>query len=325
MAAQTATWGYTLSSEEFGPRDLVEQACLAEEAGFEFVTVSDHYHPWTETQGQSPFAWTTIGGVAARTNKLRVGTGVTCPIIRYHPTIVAQAAATASSLSNGRFFLGVGTGEWLNEHVVGGAWPSIAVRREMLEEAVDLMRQLWTGDTVDHRGEHYTVENARIFTVPSGEIAVVSAASGPESAQAAAAYADGLWSTAPNAEIVDAYRGAGGKGPVYGQVTVCIAGDEDQARKTALEVWPNAGIPGQLSQDLATWTHFQQVSQLVTADHVAERIACGPDPGVVVEMTHKYLDAGFDHIHFHQVGPDQRGFLEFWQTRLAPALTPASR
>lgn len=318
-----ATWGYTLSSEEFAPKDLVQLACEAEDAGFEFVTVSDHYHPWTESQGQSPFAWTTIGGVAARTNTLRIGTGVTCPIIRYHPTIVAQAAATAASLSDGRFFLGVGTGEWLNEHVAGGAWPAVDVRRQMLEEAVDVMRRLWTGDTIDHRGQHYTVENARLFTTPPGDIAVIAAASGPESAQAVAAYADGLWSTSPSTEIVDAYRQAGGRGPVYGQVTVCVASDEAQARKTALEVWPNAGIPGQLSQDLPTWTHFQQVSQLVTADKVAERIACGPEPGRIVEITRQYLEAGFDHIHFHQVGPDQRGFLDLWRTKLAAALSSA--
>jgi G6PDH family F420-dependent oxidoreductase len=319
----SATWGYTLSSEEFAPKDLVEQACQAEDAGFEFVTVSDHYHPWTESQGQSPFAWTTIGGVAARTGMLRIGTGVTCPIIRYHPTIVAQAAATAASLSDGRFFLGVGTGEWLNEHVTGGVWPAIDVRRQMLEEAVEVIRRLWTGETIDHRGRHYTVENARIFTVPPGDIPVIVAASGPDSAKAAAAYADGLWSTAPNAEIVDAYRQEGGRGPVYGQVTVCVASDEEQARKTALHVWPNAGIPGQLSQDLPTWSHFQQVSQLVTADKVAERIACGPDPDRIADVTRRYIEAGFDHIHFHQVGQDQRSFLELWRNELASILATA--
>lgn len=315
------TWGYTLSSEEFGPSELVEQSRLAEDAGFEFVTVSDHYHPWTESQGQSPFAWTTIGGVGAATMRIRVGTGVTCPIIRYHPTIVAQAAASSASLLEGRFFLGVGTGEWLNEHIAGGAWPAIEVRREMLAEAVAVMRRLWTGETVDHRGEHFTVENARIFTVPPGEIPVIVAASGASSAEAAAEYADGLWSTSPERDVVEAYRGAGGRGPVYGQVTVCYGADEDSARKTALEAWPNAGIPGQLSQDLPTWSHFQQVSELVTAERITERIACGPDPDPIVKLTKKYTDAGFDHIHFHQVGPDQRGFIDFWQSTLGRALS----
>src|SRR3954469_2340203 len=155
------TWGYTLSSEEFAPRALVDQAAMAEDAGFEFLTVSDHYHPWTQSQGESPFAWSTIGGVAMRTKSVHIGTGVTCPIIRYHPTIVAQAAATSSALLEGRFFLGVGTGEWLNEHIAGGVWPAIEVRREMLAEAVAVMRELWKGDTVDHRGQYYAVENAR--------------------------------------------------------------------------------------------------------------------------------------------------------------------
>jgi G6PDH family F420-dependent oxidoreductase len=317
------TWGYTLSSEEFGPRPLLDQACAAEDAGFEFLTVSDHFHPWTEHQGNSPFAWTTIGAVAARTQRVRIGTGVTCPIIRYHPTIIAQAAATAASLSNDRFFLGLGTGEWLNEHINGGRWPAVEVRREMLIEAIEIMRRLWSGETVDHRGEHYTVENARVFTLPPNKIDVVCAASGAESARAVAEHADGLWSTGPDAELVDAYRGAGGRGPVYGQVTVCYGPDAEQARKTALEAWPNAGIPGQLSQDLPTWSHFQQVSQLVTADKISEEIACGPDPDVAVQMTKKYVDAGFDHIHFHQVGPDQAGFLEFWKAALAPALGAA--
>jgi G6PDH family F420-dependent oxidoreductase len=249
-----------------------------------------------------------------------VGTGVTCPIIRYHPTIVAQAAASSASLLDGRFFLGVGTGEWLNEHIAGGAWPAIEVRREMLVEAVAVMRRLWTGETVDHRGDHYTVENARLFTVPQGEIPVIVAASGAESAEAAADFADGLWSTSPEPEIVDAYRRAGGRGPVYGQITVCVAADEESARKTALEAWPNAGLPGQLSQDLPTWSHFQQVSELVTADRVAQRIACGPDPDKIVDLAKKYTDAGFDHLHFHQVGPDQRAFIDFWKSTLSAAL-----
>lgn len=311
------TWGYTLSSEEFGPRALVEQAAMAEDAGFEFLTVSDHYHPWTQSQGESPFAWTTIGGVGMRTKSVQVGTGVTCPIIRYHPTIVAQAAASSSAILDGRFFLGVGTGEWLNEHIAGGAWPSIEIRREMLAEAVDVMRQLWTGETVDHRGRYYQVENARIFTPPPNDIPIIWAASGPESARAGAEHADGLWSTKPKGDIVDAYRNAGGRGPVYGQITVCWAADEQQALKTALEVWPNAGIPGQLSQDLPTWSHFEQVSTLVTEDKIGESIVCGPDPQPIVEQVKQYTDAGFDHLHFHQVGPDQAGFVEFWRSTLA--------
>jgi len=314
------SWGYTLSSEEFGPRQLVEQAQIAEQAGFEFLTVSDHYHPWIERQGESPFAWTTIGGVAARTKSVSVGTGVTCPIIRYHPTIVAQAAATSAALLGGRFFLGVGTGEWLNEHIAGGVWPAVEVRREMLAEAVEIIRHLWTGETVDHRGQHYTVENARLFTCPPSAIPIIWAASGTDSAEAAARHGDGLWATAPRAEIVDAYRRAGGRGPIYGQVTVCYAAEKEQAVKTAMQAWPNAGIPGQLSADLPTWTHFEQVSSLVTEQQLTERIVCGPDPQPFLDLVHQYVDAGFDHVHFHQVGPDQQAFIDFWNSTLAGAL-----
>lgn len=314
------TWGYTLSSEEFGPRALVEQARIAEDAGFSFLTVSDHFHPWTRSQGESPLVWTTIGGVAMATNGIPIGTGVSCPILRNHPTMVAQAAATCSSITDGRFFLGVGTGEWLNEHVIGGAWPPVDVRREMLAEAVGIMRRLWTGETVDHRGQYFTVDSARVFTEPAAPIEVIWAAAGPESAAAAAEHADGLWSTSPDPGVVGAYRAGGGTGPVYGQVTVCWASEREDAVKTALQVWPNAGVPGQLSQDLATWVEFEQVGELVTAEMITERIPCGADPAPVVEQVRAYEDAGFDHIHFHQVGADQRGFVDFWTSELAPAL-----
>jgi coenzyme F420-dependent glucose-6-phosphate dehydrogenase len=314
-------WGYTLSSEEFPPRALVEFGHHAEDAGFDFLTVSDHFHPWVEAQGHSPFAWTTIGGVGSRTGTIRVGTGVTCPIQRYHPAIVAQAAASSASLLGAhRFFLGVGTGEWLNEHIVGGHWPTIETRIEMLTEATDIMRELWTGATVNHHGLHFTVENARLFTVPDDEIPIIWAASGTTSATAGAAVADGLWSTSPDPEVVDAYRAAGGKGPVYGQVTVCYAGNRRDALDTARRAWPNAGVPGQLSQDLATWTHFEQVAELVTEEKIAERIPCGPDPEPIAELVSKYTSAGFDHIHFHQVGPDQGGFLDFWKSTLSDSL-----
>jgi G6PDH family F420-dependent oxidoreductase len=314
------TWGYTLSSEEFGPRELADLAVAAEGAGFEFVTVSDHYHPWTQSQGHSPFAWTTIGAAGALTSRVRIGTGVTCPIMRIHPAIVAQAAATSAALCDGRFFLGVGTGEALNEHIIAERWPSIEERREMLEEAIEIMRALWTGDTVDHRGRYFQVDNARLFTTPPSNIQIIMAASGKESAQTAATIADGLWSTHADAEVVDAYRSAGGSGPVIGQVTMCWAATEKEGRETALRVWPNAGVPGQLSQDLPTWTHFEQVAQLVTEDALAERVPCGPDPQPVVDAVREYEKAGFDMIHFHQVGPDQDGFLRFWREELHPAL-----
>ena len=315
------SWGYTLSSEEFGPVELVECGVAAERVGFDFLTVSDHYHPWTQSQGHSPFAWTTVGSVGARTDRIAIGTGVTCPLIRVHPAIVAQAAASSSALTGGRFFLGVGTGEALNEHITGEAWPAIEVRWEMLAEAVEIMRLLWTGETIDHWGDHYVVENARIFTRPAGPIEVIWAASGPASAALAAEHGDGLWSTSPDDEVVRAYRDAGGDGPVYGQVSLCWSDDADAALDTVHAVWPNAGVPGQLSQDLPTWTHFEQVSELVTKEMLAERIPCGDDVDRVVESVRAFTDAGFDHIHFHQIGPDQAAFLDAWNGVLLPALT----
>jgi G6PDH family F420-dependent oxidoreductase len=313
-------WGYTCSSEEFEASELVDQAEMAEQTGFDFVTVSDHFHPWTSSQGHSPFAWTTIGGIAARTDAVELGTGVTCPLIRYHPAVIAQAAATATELSGGRFFLGVGTGEALNEHITADRWPPANVRQEMLVEAIEIMRELWTGETVDYEGEFYVVENARLFSAPPEPPQIFWAASGESSAALAGEHADGLWATSPSSETVAAYRDAGGKGDVIGQLTLCFGRDKDKAIDTALEIWPNAGIPGQLSQDLPTYTHFEQASELVTRDIVAEQMPCGDDVDAVVKAAGQYADAGFTMLHFHQVGPDQHGFMEWWRDELADAL-----
>lgn len=314
--------GYTCSSEEFEASDLVRFAELAEDAGFEFVTLSDHFHPWTTSQGHSPFAWATAGAIAARTRSVRLGTGVTCPLQRVHPAIVAQAAATVSELADGRFFLGVGTGEALNEHITGQRWPPVDVRREMLVEAVAVIRRLWAGDTVDHHGRFYTVENARLFSAPRHPVDVVWAAAGEATAREAAEHADGLWITSPSVDTVDAYRGAGGSGAVYGQLTICWAPD-DEAVRTAHEVWPNAAIAGQLSQDLPTWSHFEQAATMVSAGDVAERIVCGQDVGAVVEAAREYADAGVTHLHLHQVGRDQRSFFDAWRHELRDGIEGA--
>ena len=313
-------WGYTCSSEEFDGRDLTRFAQAAEEAGFEFVTVSDHYHPWTTSQGHSPFAWTTVGAIAASTEHVGIGTGVTCPIIRYHPAVIAQAAAGANELSGGRFFLGVGTGEALNEHVTGCRWPAVDRRRAMLVEALSIMRALWEGDTVDHEGEWFTVENARLFTLPVQPIEVVVAAAGSEAAQMAAVHGDALWVTSPTREVVDAYREAGGTGRVVGQVSVCWHEDEGEATKIAFEQWPNAALSGQLSQDLPTWTHFEQAVSLARPEDVTSSIVVGADTDRLLETVGEYADAGVTAIHFHQVGPDQHGFLEAWSSTIRDAV-----
>lgn len=318
-----AEFGYSLSSEEHGPRDLVRNAARAEAAGFGFLTISDHYHPWAQSQGHSPFVWAVLGGIANATERARVGVGVTCPIIRIHPAVVAQAAATTSLLFDGRFFLGVGSGEALNEHILGDRWPPPEVRLDMLEEAVGIMRELWTGETVDHHGRHYTVENARLFDAPAEPVPVIVSGFGQMSVELAGRIGDGYWGHSPDAEAVDQFTGAGGKGPRLAMVNLCWAEDEAAARKTVAEIWPNGGVKGILSQDLPTWTHFETAASSLDEDTIVGSTPCGPDPGPVVESVRSFLEAGYDHLHFHQVGPDQEGFFRFWEKELQPALAAA--
>ena len=311
--------GYALSSEEHHPNDLVRHARLAEEAGFGFALISDHYHPWVDAQGHAPFVWAVIGGIAQATRSLRLGTGVTCPTTRVHPAIVAQAAATAAAMMDGRFFLGVGTGENLNEHVLGDRWPEWEVRAEMLAEAVEVIRLLWDGGTVSHRGAHYTVENARLYTLPKEPTPIVVAASGPRAADRAGRIGDGLCAVEPERSVVEGFERAGGEGkPRYGQMTVCWAADEASARRTAHELWAYSALPGELSQELPTPAHFEQASALVTEEKLAESVVCGPDPERHVARVRQYADAGFDHVYVHQIGPDQAGFLDFYRREVLP-------
>jgi coenzyme F420-dependent glucose-6-phosphate dehydrogenase len=312
--------GYALSSEEHEPLALVEHARRAEESGFTYALVSDHFHPWIDAQGQSPFVWSVLGAIAARTERLRVGTGVTCPTIRIHPAIVAQAAATCAAMLPGRFFLGVGTGENLNEHVLGDRWPPTFVRREMLREAVELMRELWGGELTSHRGAYYTVENARLYTVPEAPPEVMVAASGPEAAALAGEIGDGLVATAPDGDLVSTFQAAGGSGKErFAQLTVCWAEDEEEAVTTALEVWPNAGLRGTLGQELPLPSHFEQAAQMVGREEIAEAVVCGPDPERHRAAIQEYVDAGFDHVYVHQVGADQDGFLRFYEREILPS------
>ena len=245
---------------------------------------------------------------------------MTCPILRVHPAVVAHAAATTAVLFEGRFFLGLGTGEALNEHILGQRWPAVETRLQMLEEAIELMRELWTGEVVDHHGTHYEVENARLYDVPDAPIPVIVSAFGTKAGELAGRAGDGIWMTSPVSEALAAFQDAGGKGPRIGQLTICWASSEDEAIATAHRVWPNSAIPGQLSQDLPTPTHFEQASSLVRSEDVAKEIICGPDPGPVLEEIRSYEEGGLDQIHLHQVGPDQEGFLRFWEEQLAPKL-----
>lgn len=311
--------GYAISSEEHRPNDIVRHAGLAEQAGFTYALISDHYHPWTTSQGQAPFVWSVIGGIAQATSTLRLGTGVTCPTVRIHPAVIAQAAATSAAMMPGRFFLGVGSGENLNEHILGDRWPEIDVRLEMLEEAVGVIRLLWQGGTQSHRGLHYTVENACIYTLPDEPIPLHVAGSGPKAAKLAGKIGDGLITTSAKTEIVEAFESGGGTGkPRYAQMTVCWAEDEAAARATALEIWPNAGLRGELSQELPTPAHFEQATELVTEEIIAEAVVCGPDPDRHLAKIQEYADAGFEYVYVHQVGSDQEGFFEFYRRHILP-------
>jgi coenzyme F420-dependent glucose-6-phosphate dehydrogenase len=315
------SFGYTLSSEEHSPLDLVRNAGLAERAGFEFLSISDHFHPWIDRQGHSPFVWSVIGGVATTTSTIRLGTGVTCPTIRTHPAIIAQAAATAACMMPGRFFFGVGSGEKLNEHITGARWPEVEVRLEMLEEAVEVMRKLWAGGVQSHHGRHYTVENARIYDLPDDPIEVIVSASGPKACEVAGRIGDGLWGMGPDKELVGQFDKAAGKGkPKYAQITLSWAKDEATARRTAFEWWPTSAIRGEAAQELPSPAHFEQLAEMVTEDQVAEQVPCGPDAEPIVASVREYLDAGFDHLYFHQIGPDQAGFLRFAERELLPKL-----
>jgi G6PDH family F420-dependent oxidoreductase len=317
--------GYKLCSEEQSPEQLLECAQRAEETGFSFAMISDHFHPWIDRQGQSSFVWTVLGGIAQVTERMRIGTAVTCPTMRIHPAIIAQAAATAAAMLPDRFILGVGAGENLNEHIFADHWPEADVRHEMLEEAVEVIRLLWQGRQHSHYGRYYTLENARIYTLPPSLPPIMMAASGPKAAELAGLIADGLIATSPDKEVVEKFERAGGKGkPCYAEMTVCWAEDEKQAQRTAFECWPNTAISGELTQVLPVPAHFEQATKMLREEDVAQQIVCGPDPAPYVEELRDYEKAGFDHVFIHQIGVDQAGFFRFCQHELMPRLEQIS-
>ena len=311
--------GYALSSEEIGPAQLVTNAARAERAGFRFGLISDHFHPWLDEQGESPFVWSTIGAISQATTSFELGTGVTCPIIRLHPAIVAQASATCAALMPNRFFLGLGTGENLNEHILGDRWPSHEERLEMLEEALHVIRELWTGSLVTHRGQHYTVDRARLYSLPNSPPAIAIAAAGPNAAAFAGRLGDALIATTPDPDLVGAFNDAGGEGkPCYGQLTVCYAPTRDEGISTAFEHWANGGLGGDLGQELGLPRHFRQAAQLLSPGDVAKRIVCGADPDDHRAAVKEFAEAGFDRVYVHQVGPEQMPFLEFYEREILP-------
>lgn len=310
--------GYFLSSEEHTGPELVHGAVLAERSGFRRAWISDHFHPWLDDQGQSPFVWSVLGAIAQATSELRVTTAATCPTVRIHPVVIAQAAATTAQLFGDRFSLGVGSGENLNEHVTGAPWPRVAVRQRMLEEAVGIIRALWRGELTSIETEHYTVDNARLYTLPGSPPDIVMSGFGDQAVQLAARIADGFMTTMPDADAVRRYRDAGGSGRVQGGVKVCWADSEEQAVKTAHQTWRMELVPGQLAQDAPLPMHFEQVSQLVSEEMVAEKVVCGPDPKRHAEALQAYLDAGCDEVYVGQMGPDQEGMIRFYEREVLP-------
>ncbi|HEY8455630.1 MAG TPA: LLM class F420-dependent oxidoreductase [Actinopolymorphaceae bacterium] len=312
--------GYFLSCEEFGPKELVLQAKMAEDAGFDALWISDHFHPWNDEQGESPFVWSVIGAIS-QVCRLPVTTAVTCPTIRMHPAIVAHAAATAQVMLDGRFILGVGSGEALNEHIVGDRWPSADMRLDMLDEAVAVIRKLFSGDVVNHRGPHYTVENARLYTLPATPPPIYVSAFGPQAARRAAAIGDGFCSTIPDPELLTLFREAGGKGkPAQAGFKVCYDTDVARARATAHRLWANEQLPGELAQILPTPQHFMQASQLVTEQMVGDAVVCGDDIDQHLGAIREYVDAGYDEVYVNQIGPNQAEFFDFYRANVLPRL-----
>jgi G6PDH family F420-dependent oxidoreductase len=301
--------GYFLSSEEYDPREIVDQARRAEQAGFHALWISDHYHPWNDEQGHSGFVWSVIGALAEATS-LPVTTGVTCPTVRIHPAIIAQAAATSGVLHEGRFNLGVGSGEALNEHILGDRWPEADVRLEMLEEAVEVIRMLWQGGQQSHHGRHYTVENARVYDLPQPTPPILVSGFGPKAIKLAARIGDGFCTTSPDKDAIGLYRSEGGKGPVHAGTKVCFGRDEEEARRTAHRLWPNEALPGELAQILPTPTHFEQACELVTPDKLVTPV--GPDLDQHIESLQAYADAGVDELFVQQIGPEQELFFSEW-------------
>jgi G6PDH family F420-dependent oxidoreductase len=310
--------GFFLSCEEYGPAELVEQARAAQDAGFESLWISDHYHPWNHEQGQSPFVWSVIGALAGAGVRLPVTTAVTCPIVRIHPAVVAQAAATSAVLLKGRFNLGVGTGEALNEHILGSTWPEAEIRLEMLEEAIELIRRLWTGEVVSHRGRHFRVENARIFTRPDAPPPVLVSGFGPKAVDVAARIGDGFVTTSPDANGISRFHDGAGEKPVHAGTKVCWDESKERAIETAHRIWPNDQLPGELAQVLPTPEHFEQAAELVSKEMVAGVMPCGPDLDEHLATLDEYSAAGVDVLHVQQVGGNHEGFFDLYRREVIP-------
>jgi G6PDH family F420-dependent oxidoreductase len=301
---------------------------LAEGAGFATAMISDHLQPWVPSQGHAGYVWTTIGAIAQATDRLEIGTGVTAMLHRSHPIVVAHAAATASVLLEGRFFLGVGTGERLNEQPFARRWPRSGERRKRLEEAIDVLRQLWSGDHGDGRlvnidGSYWRVENLRLVDRPASPPPIYVAASGKGTARLAGEAGDGLIAVTPDARLIDAFRGAGGQGPCLAQLHVSLADDIDAAVDNAWRWWPNGAIAPGLLSELGRPEHFEAIANSVERNAIHETVVCATGPDPIVRAINRYVGAGFDTVYLHQVGPDQRRLANLAAAELLPHFAAA--
>ena len=308
--------GYKLAAEAFGPKELIRQAVRAEECGFDFVEISDHYHPWLDVQGHSPFAWSVLGAIAARTTRLGLATGVTCPTVRYHPAIIAQAAATLAIISDDRFTLGVGSGERLNEHVVGQGFPAVRERQALLAEALDIINLLWQGGYQSYDGKYLSLEDAQVFDLPDTLPAIAVAAGGKQAAELAATHGSGLFATEPRADLVETFAAAGGSGPKFAELSVAWAPDEEEAVRAAHETSRWSVLGWKVMSELPNPANFEAASAPVRPDDIREQMVTGPDPARYRERIGEYEKAGYDHIVLMNTGPDPDGFLDFCASKL---------
>src|SRR4051794_14177741 len=314
--------GYTMMTEQSGPEELVRYVVGAEEVGFGFAVSSDHYFPWLDEMGHSPNAWVTLGAAAQATSRIPLMTYVTCPSFRYHPTIVAQQAATLQILADGRFTLGLGAGENLNEHVVGGGWPAADVRQEMLVEAIRIIRDLFDGDGyTNFRGEHFDVESAKLWDLPETRVPIGVAVSGQQSCEIAGELADVMIAVEPKGELAEMFDAAGGAGkPRIGQIPISFGTDKGEAVTRAHTLFRWFGLGWKVNAELPGPTAFDSASQFVREQDVAESIPCGDDVDAVLEAAKEYADAGFTHLALVQIGGDQQApFIEWSEKTLMPA------
>lgn len=314
-----AKFGYSLYCEGFAPQDLVKQAVMAEDAGFDFLVISDHYHPWLTSQSHAGFAWSILGAVAQATQRIRLATMVTCPIMRYHPAIIAQAAATISVLSQGRFTLGLGAGERLNEHIVGKGWPSVTVRHKALREAIEIIKLLFAGGFHSFDGRYFKLDDARIFDLPDEPIDFFVGAGGIRAAALSAAMGGGICVTAPKKRVIEVFKENGGES-IWGQAILSWDKSESGGLETAHKQFRFSAGGWAVQSELPNPMNFDAATENVRPEDLAETIPAGPDAKKHVAVIQNFLDAGVENLALVYPGDNTEGFMKFWQEELRPQL-----